>query len=212
MQSSLLLLLHLMASSPSRVESCSAGHNHPHFQRRNPPLFTFSKNLTKTEKLCAIQLRGLYTTIIWVFCKILVPGRDSLSCQAVDVNPEAFLAKSLTVPVTPDSTLTNSILEAGDGEDVEDLQLVKRMQLGLELALHDRNGPATAQVQYSGRTGNVIFVIKAGRVFGSLAEEGMTYNLEPCIEQGKDKTLLKSLQVQVPCHLWVKALKKKQFV
>ena len=86
------------------------------------------------------------------------------------------------------------------------------MQLGLELALHDRNAPATAQVQYSGRTGNVIFVIKAGRVFGSLAEEGMTYSLEPCIEQDKDKTLLKSLQVQVPCHLWVKALKKKQFV
>ena len=80
------------------------------------------------------------------------------------------------------------------------------MQLGLALALHDRNAPATAQVQYSGRAGNVIFVIKAGRVYGSLSEGGLAYSLEPCIEQSKEK------KPPLPCHLWVKALKKKQLV
>ena len=118
----------------------------------------------------------------------------------------------MTVPVSADSSLTNSVLEPSEEEQVADLQLVKRMQLGLALALHDRNAPATAQVQYSGRTGNVIFVIKAGRVYGSLTEGGLTYSLEPCIDQSKDKKLLGPPPVQVPCHLWVKALKKKQFV
>jgi len=188
---SLLLLL-----TPPLAESCSAAKNHPHFQRRNfPPLFTLNKNSTKTEKLCAIQLRG----------------RDSLSCQAVDVNPEAFLAKSLTVPVSPDTTtITNSVLDLPEEEEEDaDLRLVKRMQLGLALALHDKNTPATAQVQYSGRTGNVIFVIKAGRVYGSLTEGGLTYSLEPCLEKPEKKLLLASFP---PCHLWIKALKKKQLV
>ena len=115
----------------------------------------------------------------------------------------------MTVPVSPDTTITNSVLE-----QVADLRLVKRMQLGLALALHDRNTPATAQVQYSGRAGNVIFVIKAGRVYGSLTEGGLTYSLEPCLEESKDKKLLKvsTPSEQVPCHLWIKALKKKQIV
>ena len=119
------------------------------------------------------------------------------------MNPEAFLAKSLTVPISPDTTITNSVLE-----DVADLRLVKRMQVGLALALHDRNSPATAQVQYSGRSGNVIFVIKAGRVYGSLTEGGLTYSLEPCLEE---KKVLVGPPT-VPCHLWIKALKKKQLV
>ena len=113
------------------------------------------------------------------------------------------------MPVSPDNTITNSVLEAAEEEGVGDLRLVKRMQLGLALALHDQNAPATAQVQYSGRAGNVIFVIKAGRVYGSLSEGGLTYSLEPCIEQSKDK---KVGPPPVPCHLWVKALKKKQLV
>ena len=116
------------------------------------------------------------------------------------------------MPVSADSSLTNSVLEPSEEERVADLQLVKRMQLGLAPALHDRNAPVTAQVQYSGRTGNVIFVIKAGRVYGSLTEGGLTYSLEPCIDQSKDKKLLGPPPVKVPCHLWVKALKKKQFV
>ena len=114
------------------------------------------------------------------------------------------------MPVSPDTTITNSVLL----EDVADLRLVKRMQLGLALALHDRNTPATAQVQYSGRTGNVIFVIKAGRVYGSLTEGGLTYSLEPCLEESKDKKLFPASPppVKLPCHLWIKALKKKQLV
>ena len=86
--------------------------------------------------------------------KKLFSGRDSLSCQAVDVNLDAFLAKSLTLPITPDNTLTNSVLDPIGGEGVEELRLVKRLQLGLDLALHDRGSPATAQIQYSsnGRT------------------------------------------------------------
>ena len=149
--------------------------------------------------------------------KKLFSGRDSLSCQAVDVNLDAFLAKSLTLPITPDNTLTNSVLDPTDGEGVEEVQLVKRLQLGLDLALHDRSGPATAQIQYSSsRTGNVIFVIKAGRVYGGLTEGGLAYSLEPCIgHPGKGgKNLGPSLfsPVEQPCHLWVKALKKKQLV
>ena len=57
MQMFSLLLMPLLA--PEFGESCSAGQHHPHFLRRNPPLFTLSKNSTKTEKLCAIQLRGV---------------------------------------------------------------------------------------------------------------------------------------------------------
>ena len=82
------------------------------------------------------------------------------------------------------------------------------MQVGLALALHDRNSPATAQVQYSGRSGNVIFVIKAGRVYGSLTEGGLTYSLEPCLEEKK----VLVVPPTVPCHLWIKALEKKQLV
>ena len=129
------------------------------------------------------------------------------------MNPEAFLAKSLTVPVSPDTTtITNSVLDLPEEEDDADLRLVKRMQLGLALALHDKNTPATAQVQYSGRTGNVIFVIKAGRVYGSLTEGGLTYSLEPCLENPEKKLLLASFPPPLPCHLWIKALKKKQLV
>ena len=152
--------------------------------------------------------------------KKLFSGRDSLSCQAVDVNLDAFLAKSLTLPITPDSTLTNSVLDPTDGEGVEELQLVKRLQLGLDLALHDRRSPATAQIQYSSsRTGNVIFVIKAGRVYGGLTEGGLAYSLEPCIGQvghpGKGEQDLGTSSfspMDEPCHLWVKALKKEQLV
>ena len=132
----------------------------------------------------------------------------------MDVNPDAFLAKSLTIPITPDNTLTNSVLDPTDGEGVEELRLVKRLQLGLDLALHDRSGPATAQIQYSSsRTGNVIFVIKAGRVYGGLTEGGLAYNLEPCIGKGEQDLGTSSFSpVEQPCHLWVKALKKKQLV
>ena len=86
--------------------------------------------------------------------KKLFSGRDSLSCQAVDVNLDAFIAKSLTLPITPDNTLTNSVLDPSDGEGVEVVHLVKRLQLGLDLALHDQSSAATAQIQYSrsGRT------------------------------------------------------------
>ena len=145
----------VMMLAPPLAETCSASHRHPHFQRRNPALFTFSKNITKTEELCAIQLRGAYESLK---CKYKMStksfsGRDSLSCQAVDVNPDAFLAKSLTIPITPDNTLTNSVLDPTDGEGVEEVQLVKRLQLGLDLALHDRSSPATAQIQYSSSSG-----------------------------------------------------------
>ena len=54
----MLSLILLAVLAPSLAESCSASQHHPHFLRRNPPLFTLSKNSTKTEKLCAIQLRG----------------------------------------------------------------------------------------------------------------------------------------------------------
>ena len=94
---------------------------------------------------------------------------------------------------------------------------MKRLQLGLDLALHDRSSPATAQIQYSSsRTGNVIFVIKAGRVYGGLTEGGLAYSLEPCIghpgKGGKNLGPSLSSPVEEPCHLWVKALKKKQLV
>ena len=65
----------------------------------------------------------------------LFPGRDSLACEAVDVNLQAFLAKSLTVRIVPDAVVTNSVNEEEQGRDV---QLIKRMQLGLELALKVR--------------------------------------------------------------------------
>ena len=60
MQMLSLLLVPLMA--PPLAESCSANQNHPHFLKRNPPLFRLNKNSTATEQLCAIQLRGLLTT------------------------------------------------------------------------------------------------------------------------------------------------------
>ena len=59
---SLLLLPLLLLPVPPLAESCSASQHHPHFLRRNPPLFTLNKNSTKTEKLCAIQLRGVSST------------------------------------------------------------------------------------------------------------------------------------------------------
>ena len=60
MQMLSLLLVPLLA--PPLADSCSASKHHPHFLRRNPPLFTLNKNSTKTEKLCAIQLRGVSST------------------------------------------------------------------------------------------------------------------------------------------------------
>jgi len=113
------------------------------------------------------------------------------------VNLQAFLAKSLTVRIVPDAIVTNSVNEEEQGRDI---QLIKRMQLGLEVALKDPRAPVTAQVQYSGKSGNVIFVIKAGQVYGSIGEGGLTYSLEPC------------LAADAPCHLWIKAAKKKQLV
>jgi len=83
------------------------------------------------------------------------------------VNLQAFLAKSLTVRIVPDAIVTNSVNEEEQGRDI---QLIKRMQLGLEVALKDPRAPVTAQVQYSGKSGNVIFVIKAGQVYGSIGE------------------------------------------
>jgi len=100
-------------------EACSASSNHPHYLRRAPPLFNYNSNLTRTEQLCRIQLKG----------------RDSLACEAVDVNLQAFLAKSLTVRIVPDAIVTNSVNEEEQGRDI---QLIKRMQLGLEVALKVR--------------------------------------------------------------------------
>ena len=54
----MLSLILVVVMVPALAESCSASQHHPHFLRRNPPLFTLTKNSTKTEKLCAIQLRG----------------------------------------------------------------------------------------------------------------------------------------------------------
>lgn len=65
----------------------------------------------------------------------MFPGRDSLACEAVDVNLQAFLAKSLTVRIVPDAIVTNSVNEEEQGRDI---QLIKRMQLGLEVALKVR--------------------------------------------------------------------------
>ena len=136
------------------------------------------------------------------------PGRVFLSCQVVDVNLKAFLAPSLTVPVAPHPTITNSVHKE-DGET--GLVLVKRMELGLQAALAGPGVAATAQVQYSGGPGNVIFVIKSRQVYGSLAQvspppagsaltarsqDGLAYSLEPCVDR------------QEPCHLWVEAPRK----
>jgi hypothetical protein len=68
----------------------------------------------------------------------------------VDVNLQAFLARSLTVPVRSalhllvppdpptslDATVTNSVHEA---EGMEPLTLVKRMELGLQQAIQVRH-------------------------------------------------------------------------
>jgi len=51
------------------------------------------------------------------------------------VNLQAFLAKSLTVRIVPDAIVTNSVNEEEQGRDI---QLIKRMQLGLEVALKVR--------------------------------------------------------------------------
>ena len=34
----------------------------------------------------------------------------------------------------------------------------------------EHSAPVTAQVQYTGKSGNVIFVIKTGQVYGSIGE------------------------------------------
>ena len=51
------------------------------------------------------------------------------------MNLQAFLAKSLTVRIVPDAIVTNSVNEEEQGRDI---QLIKRMQLGLEVALKVR--------------------------------------------------------------------------
>ena len=121
----------------------------------------------------------------------MIPGREILSCHAVDLNYHAFLAKSLSIAVTPSAVDTNSV----SSEESEQLILVKMMELGLDMALKDGSSPATAQISYSSPAGNVIFVVKSGKVYGSVNEGRFTYSLEPCFKQKS-------------CHLWVKYNKK----
>ena len=109
----------------------------------------------------------------------------------MDLNYHAFLAKSLSIAVTPSAVDTNSV----SSEESEQLILVKMMELGLDMALKDGSSPATAQISYSSPAGNVIFVVKSGKVYGSVNEGRFTYSLEPCFKQKS-------------CHLWVKYNKK----
>lgn len=182
MKALITLLLPLFAQSV--VDCCSASGRHPHYLRNTPALFTYN-NLTKADQLCSAQLKG----------------RSTLSCRVVSVNLQSFLAQSLTVPVTPDPTVTNSVHEE---EEAEDLVLVKRMELGLQLAMQDAKGPGTAQVQYTSKAGNVVFVIKSRHVYGSIAQDGFSYSLEPCLGD--------SVPANESCHLWVKTIRKKQRV
>ena len=84
-----------------------------------------------------------------------------------------------------------------DGEEAKEIILVKKMQLGLDKVLKNEISPATAQISYSGSGGNVVFVVKGGKVFGTVSEGGNTFSLEPCYAQKS-------------CYLWVKYDKKAE--
>ena len=85
-----------------------------------------------------------------------------------------------------------------NAEDAKEIILVKKMQLGLDKVLKDDISPATAQISYSSSSaGNVVFVVKGGKVFGTVSEGGNTFSLEPCYAQKS-------------CHLWVKYDKKAE--
>ena len=116
-----------------------------------------------------------------------------LSCHQVDLNFHAFLAKSLSIALAPSAVDTNSV----NSEETQKVILVKKMQLGLDRALKESTSPVTAQISYSSPGGNVVFVVKGGKVFGTVSEAGDTFSLEPCYAQKS-------------CHLWVKFDKKKE--
>ena len=121
-------------------------------------------------------------------------GREILSCHQVDLNFHAFLAKSLSLSLSPSAIQTNSV---DSEEEAEQVILVKKMQLGLNKALKESSSTATAQISYSGVGGNTVFVVKGGKVFGTVRKEGDTYSLEPCYGH-------KQQQQQQHCHLWVR--------
>ena len=91
----------------------------------------------------------------------------------VDLNFHAFLAKSLSISLTPSGVDTNSV----NSEEAKEIILVKKMQLGLEKVLNDDISPLTAQISYSSSGGNVVFVVKGGKVFGTVSEGGHTFSL-----------------------------------
>ena len=84
-----------------------------------------------------------------------------------------------------------------NAEEAKEIILVKVMQLGLDKVLKDDISPATAQISYTSSAGNVVFVVKGGKVFGTVSEGGNTFSLEPCHAQNS-------------YHLWVKYDKKAE--
>ena len=119
--------------------------------------------------------------------------RKIISCHLVDLNFHAFIAKSISISLTPSAVDTNNV----NAEEAKEIILVKKMQLGLDKVLKDDLSPATAQISYSSSGGNVVFVVKGGKVFGTVSEGGNTFSLEPCYAQKS-------------CHLWVKYNKKAE--
>lgn len=187
------LVVMQVLSHLSLVSGCSAS-KHPHFLKKTPKLFVYSENVTKSEELCVQQLKG----------------RVSKSCQAVNVNFHSFLAKSLAIPVTPSAEVTNSV-----SQETRVITLIKRMELGLQKALHDSAPPSTAQISYSSpdTLHNVVFVLKPGhQVFGAVATQGSSFSLEPCLS---DQRGVRGghLGLKPPaCHLWIERDRKSQNV
>ena len=83
-----------------------------------------------------------------------------------------------------------------DPDQGKKVVLVKRLELGLNLALRSKS--STAQISYSstGDKQTVVFILKQGKLWASLAEGGFRYSLEPCYASQE-------------CHLWVKTSKKQ---
>lgn len=131
-------------------------------------LFSYSSNTEKSEQLCK--------------------DRSETECHAVDVNFEAFLAPEMTVLMRGSGTITNSV----ESHKEQSIILSKRTQEGLETIMKKKKSFGTATVSYKSAEGSVVFVIKAGKVFGSIKEsQDNVYGLEPCFNKEN-------------CHIWFK--------
>merc|ERR1712198_461682 len=148
-------------------------------------IFTYSSDKGRSDKLCSKQLKLAKKTDI-----------EYTSCHQVDINFHSFLPPTWGVCLMPSAVNTNNI---EDDTECDQVDLVKSSELGMEIVSRYPPSPAPAQVNYNSNIGgHVSFMLKGGKVFGTLeAEKGNYYNLEPCVGI-KD------------CHLWIQIKKKRK--